>query len=144
MPTKTDKTTGQTAAICGIMGVSVLVVFGIAYAFGSVEKKRREAALEDLSDLEQDAIEAQAELREERIEESDPPPKGSAACPICGSVYLDKDHAAQCCEESRRETLEEEGSIIVDRETGEVRDNEEEEEPDDVEDLWGDHIQSDD
>lgn len=30
------------------------------------------------------------------------PPMGSAACPVCGSVWLDSDHAANCCPEERR------------------------------------------
>jgi hypothetical protein len=31
----------------------------------------------------------------------DTPPEGSAACPVCFSVYLDPTHAAACCEEMR-------------------------------------------
>ena len=30
------------------------------------------------------------------------PPKESAACPICGSIWLDSDDAAICCEDKRR------------------------------------------
>lgn len=29
------------------------------------------------------------------------PPFGAAACPCCDSVYLDSDHAANCCEDQR-------------------------------------------
>jgi hypothetical protein len=30
------------------------------------------------------------------------PPEGSAACPICGNIWLDSDEAATCCEDKRR------------------------------------------
>lgn len=38
----------------------------------------------------------------ERIDDQDTPPEGSAACPICGSIWLDSDEAATCCEDKRR------------------------------------------
>jgi hypothetical protein len=34
-------------------------------------------------------------------EKVDPPPPGSAACPVCGSIWLDHAHAGSCCEDER-------------------------------------------
>jgi hypothetical protein len=148
MPARPDRTAGNTAAICGITGITVLVVFGVAYGFGRVERTAREAELnrkDDLDELEKDAEAARLELEgggtalaDEGEEETIFPP-GSAACPVCGTVHLDSDHAADCCDEARG-YREEEPEIVVDKESGEVRDNVDPEEPEGVEDLWPDHL----
>lgn len=40
--------------------------------------------------------------RPKKRKEEEKVPIGSAACPVCGSVWLDPDHAASCCEDKRR------------------------------------------
>jgi hypothetical protein len=39
----------------------------------------------------------------EECQPDDRPPHGAAACPCCGSVYLDGDEAKDCCPTQRRE-----------------------------------------
>jgi hypothetical protein len=159
MPAKVDKSTGQTAAICGIAGISVLVVFSVAYGFGRVEKAAREAeALEkdtELKELEADAEAAKLEMTdvdggvttaEEEGEEGYVSPPGSAACPHCHAVHLDSDHAAECCPDKRGYEMDEEGAeeettFNQDLETGEITDPAEDDpEPDDAMDLWEEHV----
>lgn len=161
MPAKADRTTGQTGAIIGIAGVSILVVFSVAYGFGHCEKRRREeedqavlADEDDLKTLEKDAEAAKLELQggapastavpEAVDDESAPFPPGSAACPVCNSVHLDSDDAAECCSEERGyEEDTEEVTFQQDIETGDITDPKEDDpEPDGVEDLWGDHVGS--
>lgn len=157
MPAKADQTTGQTGAIIGIAGISILVVFSVAYGFGHAEKKRRKeedqavlAEDDELKTLEKDAEAAKLELRggatvdtaEARPDvdaEEDRFPPGSAACPACNAVHLDADDAAECCPD-KRGYKEEETTFQQDTETGEITDTREDDpEPDGVEDLWGDH-----
>jgi len=37
-------------------------------------------------------------------EDGEQPPEGAAACPFCGSVWLDATHAGQCCPSKRATT----------------------------------------
>ena len=39
----------------------------------------------------------------EECQPEDRPPHGAAACPCCGTVYLDGDEAKDCCPEQRKE-----------------------------------------
>lgn len=161
MPAQVDRSTGQTGAIIGIAGVSIMVVFAVAYGFGRVERSAREAELssgDSLKELEEDAEAAKLELSgevavtEKDLEEVDVPeveeeelfPPGSAACPVCNTVHLDSDHAADCCAEKRGyEEDEEEITFRQDTETGEITDpREDEPEPEGAEDLWEDHIRN--
>ena len=159
MPAKVDKSTGQTAAICGIAGISVLVVFSVAYGFGRVERSAREAELQsdgaELKELEADAEAAKLEMTSDEAEvidvedvneETYVSPPGSAACPHCHAVHLDADDAAECCPEKRGYEMDEEGAaeeetFDQDIETGEITDPAENDpEPDDAIDLWEKHV----
>jgi len=149
MPTTVDRSAGQTGAIIGIAGISVLVVFSVAYGIGHAERKAREAEEADkkkekkeLETLKREAEEAKAELadggdlatmddeeeeaeeeyEEEEIEEPE----------MCLEEEPDLDEDEDQDEEPRL--------VIVDSETGEVRDALEKPEPDGAEDLWPDHM----
>ena len=148
MPTVVDRSTGNTVAIAGVFGIAVIAIFGTAYAIGTVEKRRREEEAriergdddEDLRKLEEDARAAKLELDADEIhvedDEEEPyiAPPGSAACPICQSVFLDADQAADCCADAR--------GWDQDTETGEITDpsDDGDGEPDGAEDLWADHV----
>ncbi len=161
MPAQVDRSAGQTGAIVGIAGVSIMVVFVVAYGFGWVERSAREAELgskDDLKELEEDAEAARLELdggeiavAERDLEKTAVPevedeealfPPGSASCPVCGAVHLDSDDAADCCNDKRGyEEDEEETTFRQNTETGEITDSSEDDpEPDGVEDLWEGHV----
>ena len=151
MPTTVDRSTGQTAAVVGIAGIAVLVVFGTAYGFGRVERharevedKKRKAITEDDASIEGLSSEIRGEtitadhLEEKEVDYKVPP--GSAACPVCGSVYTDPRHATDCCED-KREYEDGEPTLRQDPETGEITDPEDDDpEPEDAEDLWERHV----
>jgi len=157
LPARVDKTTGQTVAIAGIFGIAVITLFGTAYAIGSIEKKHREEDAriddgdEEIKELEADAKAAKLELvieddEEEIVEDGEEEylaPPGSAACPVCHSVHLDADHAADCCSDKRGWEEDEDCRLEQNPETGEITSpDEDEEEPEGVEDLWSLHLKA--
>lgn len=156
LPARVDKSTGQTVAMAGIFGIAVITLFGTAYAIGTSQKWSREKddridSGDDLKNLEADAKAAKLELGdvEDKIvedgEEEYLAPPGSAACPVCHSVHLDSDHAADCCSDKRGWEENDDGycHLEQDPETGEITSPDEEDEEDEgVDDLWSIHLKA--
>jgi hypothetical protein len=132
MPVKADRSAGQTGAIVGIAGVSVLVVFTVAYAFGAAEKRNRLAADDELKELEDDALAASAELR------NDEKATVISSKKINGATVISAEEVDVQYEEEEGE--EEESQLEQDIETGEISEREEPKERDGVDDLWSAHI----
>lgn len=124
MPASVDKSTGQTAAIVGITGIAVLVVFGTAYGFGRVERAARLAEDKERKALENEEADIATLGRDMRKE-------------TITAEHIEEE------EEGEEEVDYEETAFRQDPETGEIIDPADADpEPEGAEDLWDKHVSS--
>lgn len=110
LPAYVDESAGRTAAICGIMGVTVLVVFGASYGFGCLKKRKNEK-----EDLEETTIEEEAREASNYLRNVD-----------------EELHRTIGIDHPEEERWEDEEEIRQDPETGEFLTEEEK----DIDDFW--------
>lgn len=113
LPADVDESAGRTAAICGIMGVTVLVVFGASYASGCL--RRWLDPWREGEDLEETTIEEEAREASDYLRNVD-----------------EELHRTIGIDHPEEERWEDEEEIRQDPETGEFLTEEEK----DIDDFW--------